>query len=258
MIAATCARRRAPRGSRSIRATKRLSSVGVSECAPGHRRRPGQLLAAAAACDERVAKLLQIEGIALGAFDDLVELGLGQLALLWQRRQECAAGSVRQRLERQLGGPMHVLAEPENTQPPAVRGRIDAGGGNDEYRRELDEFEELLGERTTRRVCPVEVFHSDDNGPLPGNARDPARVRAADLGSKLLGGELPDARHRPDRAGPRAAARGRGRRLGSSDAGSRLSFARSLVRTESSASPSSTPTQPRSISMKGPYRSLVP
>ena len=147
---------------------------------------------------------------------------------------------------------MHVLTEPENTQPPAVGGGIDPGGGNDEYRRELDELEELLGEGAARRVCPVEVLHRDDDGPLAGNARDPAAVRATDLDRKLLGGELSEAlvvvRVEPDREQPCEV----GEDVWDLRAGSRLSFARSLVRTESSASPSSTPTQPRSIWMNGP------
>ncbi len=47
-----------------------------------------------------------------------------------------------------------------------------------------------------------------------------------------------------------------GSTFGSSDSGRRPSFARSFVRTDSSGSPSSEPTQPRSIWTSGPYGQL--
>ena len=169
-----------------MRARRRLSSVEREHAGSRHGRRPGEA-PAGSALDEGGAELLEIEGVALGAGDDLPEFVPRERAALRQGCQQRSGGVVRQRHEPDLVRSVNVVREGTDAHPPALGRGVHHGGRDHEHRGEIDELEQLLCQIAGRRICEVEILYGDHDRPLSSEAHQPLLVGAANLGGEGVG-----------------------------------------------------------------------
>ena len=222
------------------------------------RRRPCTAAPFSGTVGETDQELLDVQRVALRGRHDERTCRRVELAAARQLVEELDRDVVRHRPEWQLDGPVRIVRVDPHAHSPAARAALGPHGADEQERDLIRELEQLVGEVARGRIRPVEILDRDDDGTALRKAPHPLSVRAADSGCELL---RLQACRRSSASGSSVTPSSRARygmSAATSKSGKSSSLAWSFVRTDRSASPSSAPTQARSIPMKGSYSRSAP
>ena len=180
---------------------------------------------------ERPHELLEEERVPLGRLEDpplhLVRQGPGPD----ERVEQFAVGVARERLERDLAGPVRELARRALLHAPGRVVAFGSGGQDEQQRGRLGVLQQAFEQLERGRVGPVEVLEDDEDRPVLRQTR-----RAARGSRRRSGTGGPRARARPAVRAPRVRATARASRPGT---GRPRAAGRRTARRASAAGPAS-------------------